>query len=91
MDKKFSLLSHRHPDPSSRYQACEITVALQQPDFQILSWTQEDIATCDSEKARVLGSALEEGHCLYKDLQCIYCHNNSNNTSVSNFDESKEK
>ena len=63
---------YRHPKPSIRPQFSDMVVALQQPDFQILKWTQTDIATFDSENARVLGSLLEEGHCLYHDLQFTY-------------------
>ena len=62
----------RHPEPSSRPQFCAIVVTLQQPDFQILKLTQEDIAAFDDEKAGVLGSPLEKGCCLYHDLQFTY-------------------
>ena len=63
---------YRNPKPNLRPEFCEIVVALQQPDFRILKWTQNDLATCDSEEAKVLGSPLEEGHCLYQDLQKMY-------------------
>ena len=49
-----------------------MVVSLQQPDFQILKWAQEDIATFDDEKAGVLGSPLERGCGLYYDLQFTY-------------------
>ena len=44
---------------------------LQHPDFQILKWTEKDIAAIN-ENARTLASPLEEGHCLYQDLQNTY-------------------
>ena len=44
---------------------------LQHPDFQILKWTEKDIAATN-EAARLLASPLEAGHCLYPDLQNSY-------------------
>lgn len=44
---------------------------LQHPDFQILKWTEKDIAATN-ESARLLGSPLEAGHYLYPDLQNSY-------------------
>ena len=49
-----------------------MVVSLQHPDFQVLKWTQKDIDTIDNENARVLGSPLEAGYCLYHDLQSKY-------------------
>ena len=55
-----------------RPKLCHTLVSLQQPDFRILKWSEEDLATCNSEKAKVLGSPIDEGFCLYKDLQSAY-------------------
>ena len=62
----------RNPDPMLRPKLCHTLVNLQQPDFRILKWSEEDLATCDNEKAKVLGSSIEDGFCLYKDLQSAY-------------------
>ena len=49
----------------------KIVVALQQPDFKLLSWSPKD--TCSlSENAKYLGAPLAEGACLYKTLQRAY-------------------
>ena len=61
----------RHPNPSLRPNFCETVVMLQHPDFQILKWAEEGGVTAN-ERAKVLGSALEEGLCLYPDLQNNY-------------------
>ena len=45
---------------------------LQQPDFRILKWESADLSKCVSEKAKIIGSPLEEGVCLYEDLQVVY-------------------
>ena len=55
-----------------RPKLCHTLVSLQQPDFQILKWSEEDLAICDSENAKVLGSPVDNGFCLYKDLQSAY-------------------
>ena len=55
-----------------RPKLCLTLVRLQQPDFQILKWSEEDLAACDSENAKVLGSPVDDGFCLYKDLQSAY-------------------
>ena len=69
--------THRHPSPSSRPAFSETVVMLQHPDFQILKWTEMDVATLN-ENARTLASPLEEGHCLYPDLQNTYKSTPSN-------------
>ena len=68
----YMYMHYRNPEPNLRPDICETVVALQQPDFHILKWTQDDLATCNSEKAKVIGSPLEEGYCLYQDLQRTY-------------------
>ena len=55
-----------------RPKLCHTLVNLQQPDFRILKWSEEDLATCDSERVKVLGSQIDDGFCLYKDLQSAY-------------------
>lgn len=63
---------YRHPKAPSRPNFSDIVVALQHPDFQILKWSQTDIESCENANASVLGSALEDGHFLYADLQHTY-------------------
>ena len=65
-----------------RPKLCNTLGGLQQPDFRILKLSEEDSATCISEKAMVLGAPIEEGFCLYEDLQTTYssvnCEQDSN-------------
>lgn len=58
----------RNPEPESRLPFTKIVVALQKPDFRILSWSSKET----SESARCLGAPLAEGECLYKTLQRTY-------------------
>ena len=51
---------------------CDTVVSLQQPDFKLLKWNDSDTTNCQSEKAKIIGAALEEGYCLYEDLQMAY-------------------
>lgn len=44
---------------------------LQRPDFKLLTWTQEEIATY-TEEARALGVSLQAGAELYPDAQKTY-------------------
>ena len=46
-------------------------VSIQQPDFQILKWTQDD-ENKYSKLARTLGAPIEKGSRLYMDLQRLY-------------------
>ena len=55
-----------------RPEFCDILVTLQQPDFRILKWTKEDLECAKSEKAKILGSPIEEGFSLYEELQQTY-------------------
>ena len=55
-----------------RPKLCHTLVSLQQPDFRILKMSEDDLATCVSENAMVLGASIEEGFLLYKDLQTAY-------------------
>ena len=62
---------YRNPEASSRPSFCAIIIELQHPDFEILKWSDEDKALY-SEKAMTLGSPIEEGNNLFKDLQYTY-------------------
>ena len=63
------MITSRHPDPDSRPAFCNLMLLLlQRPDFQLLSWSEEDVATF-SKKARTLGGPLDDGKELYIELQ----------------------
>ena len=63
------MITYRHPDPDSRPAFCNLMLLLlQRPDFQLLSWSEEDVATF-SKKARTLGGSLDDGKELYTELQ----------------------
>ena len=59
----------RNPEVNSRPAFADILIPLQKPDFQILKWSSEEKY---SEEAMVLGSPLDKGHSLHKDLQRSY-------------------
>ena len=61
----------RNPEATSRPMFCNIITELQQPDFKILKWSENDKAI-SSEKAMTLGAPIEEGASLFKDLQHTY-------------------
>ena len=61
----------RHPDAAKRPSFTNITTLLQNPDFQILKWNEEEEKSL-SEEARTLGGPLEAGNLLHKDLQNFY-------------------
>ena len=61
----------RNPEATLRLGFCGLVTKLQHPDFKILKWSDEDKALY-SEKAMTLGSPIEEGTNLFKDLQCTY-------------------
>lgn len=51
-------------------------MALQHPDYKILSWSPEDIDTQSiSDNAKCLGAPLADGESLYKTLQRTYISN----------------
>jgi len=62
----------RNERESERPSFCDITVSLQQPDFQVLKWSSSD-ETKYNQLARTLGSDIEKGHDLYPELQRVYC------------------
>ena len=66
-----SLCNIRNPKPELRPPFLKIVVALQQPDFKILSWSTKDRRS-KSDNAMYLGAPLAEGESLFKSLQHIY-------------------
>ena len=58
---------------------CDLLLLLQRPDFQLLRWSEEDVATF-SKKARVLGGPLEDGEELYTELQTVFSKSDSSAT-----------
>ena len=74
------MVTYRHPDPDSRPAFCNLMLLLlQRPDFQLLSWSEEDETTF-SKKARTLGGPLEDGEELYTKLQTIFSKSGSSAT-----------
>ena len=61
----------RKPEAEQRPAFTDIMVLLQKPDFQILKWSKEDIKS-SSTAAITLGSSLEAGLGLHKDLRRAY-------------------
>ena len=64
----------RDPNPDVRVSFLTIVVALQHPDYKILSWSPEDTDGL-SENAKCLGAPLTESESLYKTLQRTYIDN----------------
>ena len=65
------LLPMKSPQPELQPTFIKIMVALQQPDFKILSWSPKDTRSL-SENAMCLGAPLTEGESLFRSLQCTY-------------------
>ena len=65
---------YRDPNPDVRVSFLMIIVALQHPDYKILSWSPEDTDGL-SENAKCLGAPLTESESLYKTLQRTYIGN----------------
>jgi hypothetical protein len=61
-------VQYRNPDANHRPAFQDIMTPLQKPDFQILQWKNKDAST----EAKILGSPLQDGFCLYEDLQKTY-------------------
>ena len=59
----------RHPEASKRPKFADILVVLQQPDFMLLQWDPEEAV---DERARTLGSQLDDTVELYKALRDTY-------------------
>ena len=70
MCKCFDLI-YRHPVPESRPRALRIVAGLQRPDFVYLKWSPKEV-NLYSEDSRTLGTLLENGQSLHKDLQIKY-------------------
>ena len=64
----------RDPNPDVRISFLKLVVALQHPDYKILSWFHEDTDGL-SENVKCLGAPLAEGESLYKTLQHTYIPN----------------
>ena len=64
----------RDPNPEERVSFLKLVVALQHPDYKILSWSPEDTDGL-SENAKCLGAPLANSESLYKTLQCMYARN----------------
>lgn len=63
---------NRNPDPSKRSTFDNLLEILQNSDVKMLDWLDSDLEKMTSPQAKVIGSALEEGYSLYKDLQSSY-------------------
>ena len=61
----------RNPEADERPAFVDIMIPLQKPDFQILQWSEQDKKS-SSDVARTLGSSLEAGLSLHRDLQRSY-------------------
>ena len=64
-------MSYRHPDASHRPTFISLQISLQQPDYELLKWSEEDKATY-SETARTIGATFQEGESLFIDMQTKY-------------------
>jgi hypothetical protein len=64
----------RDPNPDVRVSFLKLVVALQHPDYKILSWSPEDTDGL-SENAQCLGAPLTDSESLFKTLQCTYTNN----------------
>ena len=62
---------HRHPTASHRPTFISLQISLQQPDYELLKWSEEDKAIY-SENARTIGDTFQEGESLFKDVQMMY-------------------
>ena len=63
-------LTCRNPEQSKRVNFEDISEVLARDDENLLSWSESDPE--ESSAARLIGSPLEDGHALYKDLQNTY-------------------
>ena len=62
---------YRHPDASHRPTFNDLQISLQQPDYELLKWSEEDKATY-SENARTIGATFQDGESLFTDIQTMY-------------------
>ncbi len=64
-------IHNRHPNVETRISFNDVVHNLQKSDYSILKWKPEDLETY-SQETRAIGSPLELGQELYKDLQHVY-------------------
>ena len=64
------ILHGRHPETASRPSFPQVVETLSEPDFELLSWKEEDLTV--HPHAAVLGAPLEAGNELYPELQKAY-------------------
>ena len=62
---------YRHPAAVQRPTFNELQISLQQPDYELLKWSEEDKATY-SENTRTIGATFQEGESLFRMLQNSY-------------------
>lgn len=62
----------RNPEYSKRPTFDELFEFLNSCDDELLSWSEEDEARMSATHSKLIGSPLEYGNCLYKDLQSAY-------------------
>ena len=61
----------RHPAAVQRPTFTDLQISLQQPDYELLKWSEEDKATY-SENARTIRATFQEGESLFIKLQKSY-------------------
>ena len=61
----------RHTKAESCPKFVDVVKMLNQPEFQVLTWSPEDMVVYD-EEARSVGSLITKGKYLYTDLQNVY-------------------
>ena len=66
-----TLYMYRHPNAEERLIFCDIIQQLQRSDFHILKWSAEDTNKY-SKETRTIGSPLDSGKELFKELQHTY-------------------
>ena len=71
---------HRHPVPESRPITPQIIIGLQRPDFIYCKWSTKETSLYN-EASRTLGTPLENGQCLHKDLQRKYLLSSDENST----------
>ena len=64
------ILHGRHPEMFSRPSFPQVVETLSEPNFELLSWTEEDVTV--HPQAAVLATPLEAGKDLYPGLQEAY-------------------
>ena len=70
---------HRHPDVAHRPTFNDLQISLQQPDYELLKWSEEDKATY-SENARTIGASFKEEESLFKECRMQMLHEMQQNS-----------